>query len=161
MNSLHLKKVWLRLCTALLVVVLVVPLMPQSIVMDASAVTQAEIDKMKEEAADLKNQQKEIQDQLKAIQADKTKALEQKALLEQQINATQAEINNIQSQINKYNELISQKEEELAQAQEEERAQYELFCKRVRAMEEEGEVSYWSILFSSSDFSDHCSERKD
>lgn len=154
MNGLHLRNVWLRLCTALLVVVLVVPLMPQSMVVDVSAVTQAEIDKMKEEAADLKNQQKEIQEQLKAIQADKSKALEQKALLERQINATQAEINNIQSQINKYNELISQKEEELAQAQEEERAQYELFCKRVRAMEEEGEVSYWSILFSSSDFSD-------
>ena len=36
----------------------------------------------------------------------------------------------------------------------EEQAQYELFCERVRYMEEQGEVSYWSILFSSKDFAD-------
>ena len=30
--------------------------------------------------------------------------------------------------------------------------EYELFCKRVRAMEERGTVSYWSVLFQSSSF---------
>ena len=30
----------------------------------------------------------------------------------------------------------------------------ELFCERVRAMEEEGTVSYWSILFNAENFSD-------
>ena len=78
----------------------------------------------------------------------------QKSLLEQQIDATQSEINNIQAQIQKYSELITQKEGELAEAEEQEQELYELFCERVRYMEEEGEVSYWSILFSSSDFSD-------
>ena len=109
---------------------------------------------MKEDAAALKKQRAELQKQLKAIQADKSKALDQKALLEQQINATQAEINNIAAQITQYDQLIAQKETELAATEEKERAQYELFCKRVREMEEQGEVSYWSILFSSDDFSD-------
>ena len=100
------------------------------------------------------NQREELQEQIEAIQSDKSRALERKSLLEQQISATQAEINNIQAQIEKYTQLILEKEEELAQAEAEEAELYDQFCQRVRYMEEEGEVSYWSILFSSSDFSD-------
>lgn len=146
---------WLiRLCSAALVALMVLPVLPDAVVLPASAVTQAEINQMKEDAAALKKQRAELQKQLKAIQADKSKALDQKALLEQQINATQAEINNIAAQITQYDQLIAQKETELAATEEKERAQYELFCKRVREMEEQREVSYWSILFSSDDFSD-------
>lgn len=122
--------------------------------MPASAVTQAEIDALKESAGELEQQQKEIQAQLNAIAADKDEALEQKSLLEQQINVIQSEINNIDAQIAKYDELISQKEDELAQLEQQEAEQYQLFCERVRYMEEEGEVSYWAILFNAEDFSD-------
>lgn len=80
--------------------------------------------------------------------------MEQKSLLEQQINVIQSEINNIDAQIAKYDELISQKEDELAQLEQQEAEQYQLFCERVRYMEEEGEVSYWAILFNAEDFSD-------
>ena len=138
----------------LVALTLLVPLAGEVSVMPTSAATQAEIDDLRDQAADLNSQREELQQQLKAIQADKSKALEQKSLLEQQMNATQAEINTIQSQIQKYSQLISQKEEELAQAEAQEAQLYEEFCQRVRYMEEEGEVSYWSILFSSSDFSD-------
>ena len=143
-----------RLLVVALVLSLAIPLVPQTMVVPASAVTQAEIDELKDNASDLRDQQKELQNQLAAIKEDKNKALEQKTLLEQQINATQAEIDTIQTQISKYDELIAQKQVELAEAEEKEQAQYELFCERVRYMEEQGEVSYWSILFSSKDFAD-------
>ena len=146
---------WLiRLCSAALVALMVLPVLPDAVVLPASAVTQAEINQMKEDAAALKKQRAELQKQLKAIQADKSKALDQKALLEQQINATQAEINNIAAQITQYDQLIAQKETELAATEEKERAQYELFCKRVREMEERGTISYWSVLFKANSFSD-------
>ena len=148
------KKLAKRLLAVALVLSLAIPLVPETMVVPASAVTQAEIDDLKSEASDLRSRQKELQNQLAAIKADKDKALEQKTLLEQQINATQAEINTIQAQIDKYDDLIAQKQVELAQAEAQEQSQYELFCERVRYMEEQGEVSYWSILFSSSDFSD-------
>ena len=143
-----------RAVSLLVVLALLVPLAGEVAVMPSSAVTQAEIDDLKDQAADLDSQRAQLQQQLKAIQADKSKALEQKSLLEQQMNATQAEIDNIQTQIQKYSQLIAQKEGELAQAEAQEQQLYEQFCERVRYMEEEGEVSYWSILFSSSDFSD-------
>ncbi len=150
----HGRKWAFRLCGLALTAAVAVSLLPETVVLPASAVTQAEIDAMREEADDLKSQQKEIQAKLDALEADQANAMERKTLLEQQINATQAEINTIAAQIAKYDELIAQKQEELSQAEAEEQAQYELFCERVRYMEEQGEVSYWSILFSSKDFAD-------
>ena len=150
----HGRKWAFRLCGLALAAEVAVSLLPETVVLPASAVTQAEIDAMKEEANSLKQQQEEIQDQLDSLAADRENAMARKTLLEQQINATRAEINTIAAQIAKYDELIAQKQEELSQAEAEEQAQYELFCERVRYMEEQGEVSYWSILFSSKDFAD-------
>ena len=150
----HGRKWAFRLCGLALTAAVAVSLLPEAVVVPASAVTQAEIDAMKEEANSLKQQQEEIQDQLDSLAADRENAMARKTLLEQQINATRAEISSIAAQIAKYDELIAQKQEELSQAEAEEQAQYELFCERVRYMEEQGEVSYWSILFSSKDFAD-------
>ncbi|MGI5963719.1 MAG: murein hydrolase activator EnvC family protein [Lawsonibacter sp.] len=146
--------VFKRMLAMLLVGALVLPLSGQVLVMPASAVTQAEINDLKDDAAELDAEKKELQEQLKAVQEDKSAAQEKKNLIERQINVIQAEIDNITTQIESYNQLIAQKEEELAQAEEEEAQQYDLFCQRIRMMEEEGEISYWSILFSSSDFAD-------
>lgn len=150
----HGKKWAFRLCGLALTAAVAVSLLPEAVVVPASAVTQAEIDAMKEEANSLKQQQEEIQEQLDSLAADRENAMARKTLLEQQINATRAEINTIAAQIAKYDELIAQKQTELDEAEAEEQAQYELFCERVRYMEEQGEVSYWSILFSSKDFAD-------
>lgn len=150
----HGRKWAFRLCGLALTAAVAVSLLPEAVVVPASAVTQAEIDAMKEEANSLKQQQEEIQDQLDSLAADRENAMARKTLLEQQINATRAEINTIAAQIAKYDELIAQKQTELDEAEAEEQAQYELFCERVRYMEEQGEVSYWSILFSSKDFAD-------
>lgn len=49
---------------------------------------------------------------------------------------------------------IAEKEEEYRLAQEEEARQFELFKDRVRAMEENGTISYYSILFDARDFGD-------
>lgn len=137
-----------------LTLTLVLTLTGPAVVMEAGAVTQAEIDALKSDASKLNDQKKDIQNQLKSVRADKSKALDQKELLEQQIDVIVNEISNLDAQISKYSELIGEKETELAENEADRQKQYELFCQRVRTMEEEGEVSYWSILFSSSDFSD-------
>ena len=53
--------------------------LPGAVSMPASAVTQAEIDALKESAGELEQQQKEIQAQLNAIAADKDEALNRRA----------------------------------------------------------------------------------
>lgn len=145
----------MRVAALLMAILMAVPLFGGMLTpMPASAATQKEINALKGSANDLKAQKKQINEKLKEIRADKSKAVEQKKLLDQREGVIQAEIENIDQRISAYSNLISEKEEEIKQAQEKERQQYELFCQRVRYMEEEGEISYWSILFSASDFSD-------
>lgn len=142
-----------RLLAVLLAVVMLLPL-PQVMIPTAQAVTQAEIDSLKADASSLDKKKAELQKQLKAIAADKNKAMDQKELLEEQIDVIQSEVGNINQQINKYDELISQAQTDIVHTQEEEAKLYELFCQRVRYMEEEGDVNYWAILFNAASFSD-------
>lgn len=120
----------------------------------AAKVTKAEINALKSDADKLAQEKRELQNQLKEIRADKSQAQGQKNLLEQQINVIQSEIDNINVQIGKYNELISAKQSEVNETQARTDEQYELFCQRIRAMEEEGETSYWSIILGSASFSE-------
>lgn len=124
----------------------------------ASAATQAElksqISGLKGDATDATAKKKELQAELDAIKSDKAKAQQQHSLLTQQLNAIDGQIANTQSQIDLYNALIAEQEAALAEAQAKEDAAYQRFCQRARSMEEAGEISYWSVLFSASDFTD-------
>ena len=120
----------------------------------ALAVTQADIDALKNDAADLTSQRKELESKLDALKDDKSQALAKKQLLDQKVTNTAAQIKNVEAQIADYAALITQTEAELLDAQQQEEAQYELFCTRVRAMEERGKVSYWSVLFKAESFTD-------
>lgn len=127
---------------------------PFSLVQNASAVTQEEIDKKKKEKKDLEAQKSELQSQLKSLQKNKSDALAQKENLDRQIAIIRSEIANTEEQILQYEELIEQTESEIAETQRKHEEQYALFCARVRAMEERGTVSYWSVLFHSTSFAD-------
>ena len=143
-----------RAAVLLLALAMFLPLTGPGVVLETSAVTQAEIDALKGSAGKLAEQKKDIQAQLKAVQADKSNALKKKELLEDQIDLIRQEIANINEQIAMYDQLIAEKTAELEQAEADEKAQFDLFCRRMRHMEEQGETSYWSILFTSGDFSE-------
>ena len=133
-----------------LMVICTAALLPQPV----SAVTQADIDALKGDASDLTSQKKELEAKLSSLSDDKAQVLKKKEVLDQQIAVQVKEISNVESQISTYADLITQTQAELVDAQEREAAQYELFCRRVRAMEEDGTVSYWSVLFKSDSFTD-------
>lgn len=115
---------------------------------------QEQINSGKQQAADLSSKIKKLQSNIDAIAGDKSKALEQKRLLDEKVAAKEEEIANTKTVIANYDALISQKEQERQKAVAREEEEFELFCKRVRSMEEAGTVSYWSILFNAADFSD-------
>jgi len=74
--------------------------------------------------------------------------------VDQEIGILYAEIANINQQISAYNLLIADKQDELDEAE----ARYDELSRknkeRVRTMEEEGELSYWAVLFKANSFSD-------
>ena len=118
------------------------------------AVTQSEIDALKARQAESQERQAELEEQLTRAEADRDAAREQRQLLGQQLDAINAELESINDQLTWYDGEIARKEAERQAAEAREAEQYELFCQRVRAMEEEGTVSYWSVLFNSGSFSE-------
>ena len=72
-----------------LALALFLPLAGQGMVVESSAVTQAEIDALKGDAGTLAAQRKDIQAQLKELRSDKDDALARRDLLEQQIYVVQ------------------------------------------------------------------------
>ena len=147
------KKSMIRICRTLMCLMMAFCVLAVDI-SPALAVTQAEIDALKDDASDLKSKRKDLEAKLNALSDDKKEALNRKKLLDQQISNTSAQIQNVEAQIANYTELIAQTEAELADAEAREAEQYELFCQRVRAMEEQGTVDYWSVLFRANSLSD-------
>ncbi|MBQ3103808.1 MAG: peptidoglycan DD-metalloendopeptidase family protein [Oscillospiraceae bacterium] len=120
----------------------------------ASAVTQADIDKLKDEAADKAEEKKELQAQLDAMADDLAAAAEKKLLLDEQCAVIAEEVAAAEEIIAGYEALLAQTEADLAAAEAREAEQYALFCSHVRAMEERGTISYWSVLFKATSFTD-------
>lgn len=151
------RRIFSIIICVLLALALLLPLLSTAI-LNAQAVTQAElkdqISGLKSSASEAAAKKKELQGQLDAIKNDKAKAQQQHQLLAQQLDAINAQIATTQSQIDTYIQLISAEETALAEAQGREDAAYTRFCQRARSMEESGDISYWSVLFSASDFSD-------
>lgn len=147
------RRVAVGLMAAVLALLMLLPIFSM-IMGSAGAVTQGEIDALKKQQQASQAKQQQLKDQLSEVKEDQAAAQQKRQILTQQLNAINAEIANIDAQISWYDGEIAKKEGERVEAEAREAEQYELFCQRVRAMEEEGSVSYWSILFNADSFSD-------
>ena len=109
---------------------------------------EAELDAIEQQKEELQAQREEMQAGIDELLAQRDTVLEKKALLDEQNRYAVEEMELIDEQIEVYTGLIEDKAEELADAQEAETSQYELYCKRVRAMEENWSYTYLDILFN-------------
>ena len=120
----------------------------------AFAVTQAQIDALKDKQSAIAASKKELQGQLSSLGTEMDSLMERKAALDQQNEMTQQEIELINEQIDLYDQLIEQKAKELEAAEKAVAEQKEALRVRMRAMEESGRLSYIAILLNASDFTD-------
>ena len=102
---------------------------------------------LQQEYSEITQNIKELDKQLEELQTKKDTALQQKMILDQRNDALKSQISTVERQIKNTTAAIEEYEEK-------EKAQYELFCRQVRQEEERGTVSYWSVLFKASSFSD-------
>ena len=116
--------------------------------------TMDEINKLKEEAAEIAEEKAQIEENIENTETEIFKILAKKTAMDEQIELTIKEIENIEQQIVIYEQLISEKEIELQAAQDKENEQLALYRERVRRMEEFGSISYFAVIFEAASFSD-------
>ena len=148
------KAVFIKPAVLLTAVILAGAVLLHTGVSTADAVSQAEIDELKQQQSELSDKKNEIQSQINSLEYERMTALAKKEVLDEQMELTQDEIENITQQIATYDELIEQKKAEVVEAQKKENEQLELYKKRVRAMEENGIITYLAVIFEADSFSD-------
>lgn len=117
--------------------------------------------KLKEELQELKDDKKEKDKEIKELEKkaagnmeEMGKIVEQKNAIDQQIFKIYENVDNLNAQITIYSQLIADKQEELDIAEARLAELNEKHKARIRAMEEDGDLSYWSVLFKANNFSD-------
>ena len=120
----------------------------------SSSEIRKQINSLQDDRKDIKNQISELQAQYQATSDEISDIVARKNVIDQEIGLLHAEIININEQISAYSVLIADQQEELDAAE----ARFDQLnedCKtRIRAMEEEGTVSYWAVIFKANSFSD-------
>ena len=133
---------------------LMLSLIPATVSAASSSEIRAQLNKLKEEKKEITAQINEVQGLYDANADEIDGLIAQKNAIDQEIELLHQQVDNITQQIAAYALLIADKQDELDDAQE--RLDYltEKNKERVRAMEEEGNLSYWSIVFKANSFSD-------
>ncbi|PKM71946.1 MAG: peptidase M23 [Firmicutes bacterium HGW-Firmicutes-16] len=120
----------------------------------AWAVSQSEIDALKNQQSAIQQQKKTLQTKISDLQGQQNSAIDQKTALDEQNELARQEIELISEQIDLYTGMVEEKAKELEAAKADEADQKEALRVRMRAMEESGSLTYFSILFDANSFSD-------
>ena len=141
------------LCLALALVLLVSAL-PISVFAASSAEIQKELDSLKAENKEIQRQIDGIQSQYDAAYSDMADAVAQKEAIDQEITLLNSKIETTNAQIAAYSQLIADTQDELDSADEALRALSYAHRERIRVMEEQGNLTYWQVIFQANSFTD-------
>ena len=143
-----------KILALLLAAVLVLGLMPGRAEAASSSELKEQLEELEEQKKELQAQMQEIQGQYQANENEILDMVSQKNVIDQEIALLHAQVKNINEQISAYSLLIADKQEELDAAQARLDELSEKNRERIRAMEEQGEISYWLIIFEANSFFD-------
>ena len=152
------RKLIVSILAGLLALVMVFGLVASFIPTQASAAKSSEIkkqlDSLKEDKKAIQEEIKKLQGQIDENQSEMEQMVQKKDLIDQEITLRYDEIANINEQIAACSLLIADKQEELVEAETRFEELSEKNKERIRAMEENGQINYWSVLFQANSFSD-------
>ena len=153
-NRKRLVSILAGIMAAVMILSLLFSILPSRVWAVSSSEIRKQINALQDNRKDIKNQISDLKAQYEATTDEITDIVARKNIIDQQIGLLHTEIININEQLSAYSVLIADQQEELDQAQ----ARFNQLnddCKtRIRAMEEEGNISYWEVLFKANSFSD-------
>jgi len=139
---------------AVMLLSLILSLIPTKAGAASSSEIKKQIAALKEEKKEIDAQLKEVKSQLKENTNEIKGIVAQKDAIDQEVQLLHQQIFNINQQVATYALLIADKQDELDEASTRLEELQQKNKERIRAMEEEGELSYWSVIFKADSFSD-------
>lgn len=138
----------------IMLLTLILGLLPTRASAASSSEIRKQINKLKEEKEEIKDKITEVQAQYEENENEIVNIISKKNVIDQEIMLLYNQIDNMNAQLSAYNVLIADKQDELDVAEDRYAALSQENKIRIRAMEEEGELSYWEVLFKANSFSD-------
>ena len=113
-----------------------------------------QINQLKKQRNDIQKDIDQVKKQYQQNEDELLDIVSRKNVIDQEIGLLHTEIININEQISAFNVMIADKQDELDHAEDRLTELEELNRARIRTMEEEGDVSYWEVVFKANSFSD-------
>ena len=135
------------LLAAFLAVVMFLSIVPAPVRAASSSEIKQQINALKDEKAIMQAKINELRGQYNANANEIQDMVNQKNAIDQEIALLHSQVVNINSQITAYSLLIADLQVELETAQAELDVLNEKHKERIQAMEEEGKVTYWEVIF--------------
>ncbi len=120
----------------------------------SSSEIQNQIDQLKENQAAVNAQLKDLEKNLTANTNDLKDMVARKDGIDQQVALLHAQVQIVNEQISAFNLMIADKQEELDKSEEHLQELSRQYKARLRAMEEQGDLNYWAVIFQASSFAD-------
>ena len=143
-----------RILPLVLALVMAVSCLPMSGRAASSREIQEQIDALEEKNAAIQKEINAIQGQYNANFKDMQDMVAQKESIDQELTLLNSKVETTNQQISAYSQLIADTQEELEDAQLELRQLSEQHRQRVRVMEEQGNLTYWEVIFQANSFID-------
>ena len=152
------RKRWVSVMAGVMAAVMLLSLILSLIPTRAGAASSGEIRKqisaLKEEKKEIDAQLKDVKNQLKENNNEISGIVAKKDVIDQEIQLLHQQVDNINHQVATYALLIADKQDELDEANHRLDDLNEKNKERLRAMEEDGTLSYWAVIFKAHSFSD-------
>lgn len=139
---------------AIMLLSLIVGLLPSRAHALSSSEIRDQINALEEKQDAIQAQMDELDEQIQSTVGKMENIVAEKNIIDQQVFLLNQQVQNINDQISAYSVLIADKQDELDEAEHRYQDLSEHNKERIRAMEEDGQLSYWSVLFKSNSFSD-------
>ena len=149
------------LMAAVMLLTLLMSILPTRASAASSSEIRKQINQLKKEKEEIKDKISDVKEQYKANENEIADIIAKKNVIDQEIQLLSEQLTNMNDQLSAYNLLIADKQDELDNAQKVAPSNEGLYDQlnqenkvRVRTMEEDGELSYWEVLFKANSFSD-------
>ncbi len=115
---------------------------------------QQEIDELQSKSEEIEAEREALEQEIEANRNKTLTIVEQKAQVDREIELARREVENVNEQIHSYNLLIAEKQAELDKLKTDQTNLLTAYQKRMRAMQERGNISYFEVMIQAKSFAD-------